>query len=119
MYLVILSLQGNPPHHTGVGYYTTTVARTSINSRVSFSLGAAREALRSLQERAREREIFVRTPVFEPQGFCRNPKSDRSEGEENIREYPITVGGRGSAMHGGLHISLDTYARVCEVLRSN
>ena len=31
LYLFILSLQGNPPHHTGVGYYTTSVARTSIN----------------------------------------------------------------------------------------
>ena len=24
-------------------------------------------------------EIFVRTPVFEPQGFCRNPKSDTKD----------------------------------------
>ena len=31
LYLFIPSLQGNPPHHTRVGYYTTTVARTSIN----------------------------------------------------------------------------------------
>ena len=30
----------------------------------------------------------------------------RSEGEENIRVYPITVGGRGRAMHGGLRVSL-------------
>ena len=30
LYLFVLSLQGNPPHHTGVGYYTTSVARTSI-----------------------------------------------------------------------------------------
>ena len=29
--LFILSPRGNPPSHTGVGYYTTTVARTSIN----------------------------------------------------------------------------------------
>ena len=27
--LFIISPRGNPPHHTGVGYYTTTVARTS------------------------------------------------------------------------------------------
>ena len=26
----------------------------------------------------------------------------RSEGEENIGEFPITVGGRGRAMHGGI-----------------
>ena len=31
LYLFILSLHGNPPHHTGVGYYTTTLVRTSIN----------------------------------------------------------------------------------------
>ena len=30
----------------------------------------------------------------------------RSEGEENIGEFPLTVGGRGRAMHGGLRISL-------------
>ena len=30
--LFILSPRGNPPHHAGVGYYTTLVARTSINS---------------------------------------------------------------------------------------
>ena len=30
----------------------------------------------------------------------------RSEGEENIREFPVTVGGRGRAMHGGLPVSL-------------
>ena len=30
--------RGNPPHHTGVGYYTTTVARTSINLCVFVSL---------------------------------------------------------------------------------
>ena len=30
----------------------------------------------------------------------------RSEGEENIRVIPVTVGGRGRAMHGGLHVSL-------------
>ena len=29
------------PHHTGLGYYTTTVARTSINSCVPGSLGSA------------------------------------------------------------------------------
>ena len=26
----------------------------------------------------------------------------RSEGKENIREFPVTVGGRGRAMHGGI-----------------
>ena len=26
----------------------------------------------------------------------------RSEGEENIGEFPVTVGGRGRAMHGGI-----------------
>ena len=30
----------------------------------------------------------------------------RSEGEENIGVFPVTVGGRGQAMHGGLCISL-------------
>ena len=39
----------------------------------------------------------------------------RSEGEENIREFPVTVGGRGRAMHGGLRVSF-VYARVCEAL---
>ena len=39
----------------------------------------------------------------------------RSEGEENIGEFPATVGRRGRAMHGGLHVSL-MYACVCEAL---
>ena len=30
----------------------------------------------------------------------------RSEGEENIRVFPVMVGGRGRAMHGGLRVSL-------------
>jgi hypothetical protein len=30
----------------------------------------------------------------------------RSEGEENFGEFPVTVGGRGRAMHGGLRVSL-------------
>ena len=30
----------------------------------------------------------------------------RSEGEENIGWFPVTVGGRGRAMHGGLRVSL-------------
>ena len=30
----------------------------------------------------------------------------RSEGEENLGEFPVTVGGRGRAMHGGLRASL-------------
>ena len=30
----------------------------------------------------------------------------RSEGEENIKVFPVTVGGRGRAMHGGLRVSL-------------
>ena len=30
----------------------------------------------------------------------------RSEGEENIGVFPVTVGGRGRAMHEGLRISL-------------
>ena len=36
----------------------------------------------------------------------------RSEGEENIGEFPVTVGGRGRAMHGCLHVSL-VHVRVC------
>ena len=39
--LFILSPRGNPPHRTGVGYYTTMVARTSINL-VSFVLRVRR-----------------------------------------------------------------------------
>ena len=39
----------------------------------------------------------------------------RSEGEENFREFPITVGGRGPS---DAHFSR-MYARVCEALRSN
>ena len=42
----------------------------------------------------------------------------RSEGEENIREFPVTVGGRGRAMHEGLHVSL-VHACACEALGSN
>ena len=30
----------------------------------------------------------------------------RSEGKENIGVFPVTVGGRGRAMHGGLRVSL-------------
>ena len=30
----------------------------------------------------------------------------RSEGEENIGEFPVTVVGRGRPMHGGLRVSL-------------
>ena len=40
----------------------------------------------------------------------------RSEGEENIGVFPVTVGGRGRAMHGGLCVSLVRYVRVCEAL---
>ena len=36
----------------------------------------------------------------------------RSEGEENIGEFPVTVGGRGRSMHGGLRVSL-VHVRVC------
>ena len=37
----------------------------------------------------------------------------RSEGEENIAEFLVTVGGRGRAMHYGLRVSL-VYVHVCE-----
>ena len=30
----------------------------------------------------------------------------RSAGEENFGEFPVIVGGRGRAMHGGLRVSL-------------
>ena len=30
----------------------------------------------------------------------------RSEGEKNIGEFPVTMGGRDRAMHGGLRVSL-------------
>ena len=36
----------------------------------------------------------------------------RSEDEENIGEFPVTVGGRGRAMHEGLRVSL-IHVRVC------
>ena len=36
----------------------------------------------------------------------------RSEGEENIGEFPVMVGCRGRAMHGGLRVSL-VHVRVC------
>ena len=39
----------------------------------------------------------------------------RSEGEENIGEFPVTKGGRGPS---DARFSR-TYARVCEALRSN
>ena len=39
----------------------------------------------------------------------------RSEGKENIGEFPVTVGGRGPS---DVRFSR-TYARVCEALRSN
>ena len=39
----------------------------------------------------------------------------RSEGEENIGEFPVTVGGRGMS---DARFSR-TYARVCEALHSN
>ena len=39
----------------------------------------------------------------------------RSKGEENIRGFPVMVGGRGRAMHTGLRISL-VYVGVCEAL---
>ena len=39
----------------------------------------------------------------------------RSEGKENIGVFPVTVGGRGRAMHGGFCVSL-VYARMCEAL---
>ena len=35
----------------------------------------------------------------------------RSKGEENFGEFPVMVGGRGRAMHGGLCVSL-VHARV-------
>ena len=38
----------------------------------------------------------------------------RSEGKENIGVFPVTVGGRGRAMHRGLRISL---VHVCVCVR--
>ena len=35
-----------------------------------------------------------------------------SEGEENIREFPVTVGGRGRAMHGRIPHFSHTRTRV-------
>ena len=37
----------------------------------------------------------------------------RSEGEENIGEFPVTVGGRGRTMHGGIARLSRTRTRVC------
>ena len=40
-------------------------------------------------------------------GPCTMEKNrGRSEGEENIGELPVMVGGRGRAMHGGIAFSL-------------
>ena len=39
----------------------------------------------------------------------------RSEGEENIGEFPVTVGGRGASNARFSRM----YVRVCEALRSN
>ena len=39
-------------------------------------------------------------------------KRGRSEGEENIGEFPVTVGGRGRAMHVGLRVFL-VRVRAC------
>ena len=36
----------------------------------------------------------------------------RSDGKKNIAEFPVTVGGRGRAMHYGLRVSL-VRKRVC------
>ena len=36
----------------------------------------------------------------------------RSEGEENIGEFPVTVGGRGRVTHRGLRVSL-VHIRAC------
>ena len=36
----------------------------------------------------------------------------RSEGEENIGEFPVTVGGRGQAMHEGIARFFRTRTRV-------
>ena len=44
----------------------------------------------------------------------------RSEGKENIGEFPVTMGGQGRAMHREVCVFLSyTYACVCEALRSN
>ena len=43
----------------------------------------------------------------------------RSEGEENIRVFPVTVGGRGRAMHRGIARFSRTRTRGCEALGSN
>ena len=37
----------------------------------------------------------------------------RSEGEENIGEFPVMVGGRGRVMHGGLRVFSHIRTRVC------
>ena len=42
----------------------------------------------------------------------------RSEGEENIGVFPVTVGGRGRAMHEGLRVSL-VHTRGCKALGSS
>ena len=40
----------------------------------------------------------------------------RSEGEENIGEFPVMVGGRGRAMHYGLRVFSRVHVCVCEAL---
>ena len=37
----------------------------------------------------------------------------RSEGEENFREFPLTVGGQGLAMHGGVARFSHKRTRMC------
>ena len=66
--------QSTTPHWSRVlhhicGPYKYKLLRPSFFGFVELGLAIWRE-------RSREGEIFVRTPVFEPQGFCRNPKSD-------------------------------------------
>ena len=37
----------------------------------------------------------------------------RSEGKENIGEFPVTVGGRGQVMHDGLRVFSRIRTHVC------
>ena len=63
------------------------------------------------QYRHRENGVFVlggpETQLHEILRVVHDGKNHgRSKGEQNFREFPVTVGGQGRAMHGGFHVSL-------------
>ena len=65
-------------HHTGVGYYTTTVARTSINLVSLCVASLSSSSARSQRARAQigRRERLRAHPSVQTLRVCRNPTSD-------------------------------------------